>query len=432
MQALTPIERAVSKYCAEWSKSPIDRSGIAEVNPETLSNATQAEFRFQYIDISSVVEGSIDWSSVKTLRFADAPSRARRLLRNGDTMICTVRPLLMSHAFFGLSEGKPTVCSTGFAVIRSNQGLSSSFLRHLPFAEQVTQQLIAWQCGTNYPAVNERDVRRLIVPVPPPDEQAAIARILDAVDTALERNRAAVERARELRHALLQAFFGFIGSTEAKKNSDVGRIPESWDAIKGRQAFVIVTGGCSSVDALKMPRDGRMPDSWFMKVDDFNDPANRRAIVRTKIGFRSTENCLFKVLPYGTIVIAKRGAAIMKNRVRTTAVPVSLDPNLMALQALPGIQPEFLRLQLEWRNLSRYVENSGVPQLNNKDLYPRYFLRPPDEQQNEIIRVVAAAEKVEDSLLDKLDVQQQLKKSLMYDLLTGQVRVRVDPEETAS
>ncbi len=39
--------------------------------------------------------------------------------------------------------------------------------------------------------------RRLLVPSEP-DEQAAIARILDAVDTALECTRAAVERAREL------------------------------------------------------------------------------------------------------------------------------------------------------------------------------------------------------------------------------------------
>ena len=110
----------------------------------------------------------------------------------------------MSHAAVRSLEAEPTVCSTGFAVITSDRALSPSFLAHLPFAEQVTRQLVAWQCGTNYPAVNERDIRRLIVPVPPPDEQAAIACILDAVDAALERTRAAVERAREVKRALVQ------------------------------------------------------------------------------------------------------------------------------------------------------------------------------------------------------------------------------------
>ena len=174
---------------------------------------------------------------------------------------------------------------------------------------------------------------------------------------------------------------------------------------------------------MKLPQDDVAPDTWFMKVDDFNDPANGRTIVQTQLGFRALENELFKVLPIGTVVIAKRGAAIMKNRIRTTAVPVSLDPNLMALQAQSGIHPEFLRLQLEWRNLARYVEDSGVPQLNNKDLYPRYFLVAPDHGQLEIINTVTAAERVEDTLIAKCGALKQVKRSLMHDLLTGKVRV---------
>jgi type I restriction enzyme S subunit len=112
-------------------------------------------------------------------------------------------------------------------------------------------------------------------------------------------------------------------------------------------------------------------DAWFMKVDDFNLPTNSRRIETTQIGFVSYKNPSFKLLPVGTIVIAKRGAAILKNRVRTTAAPIALDPNLMALRVRDDILPDFFRYQLEWRNLARYVESSGVPQLNNKDLNPR-------------------------------------------------------------
>lgn len=286
--------------------------------------------------------------------------------------------------------------------------------------------------ATGVPGLSRRDAYALRGAFPSPNEQAAIARILEAVDTSLERTRAAVERARELHRGLLQAAFEFVNSQEPEKDSDAGRIPGSWDAIKGKQAFVIVTGGCSSVDALRLPHDGETPDSWFMKVDDFNAPANRRTIVHTKIGFRAADNRLFKVLPPGTLVIAKRGAAILKNRVRTTAVPVTLDPNLMALQVLPGMRAEFLRYQLEWRNLSRYVEDSGVPQLNNKDLYPRYFLRAPDDRQREIIETVGAAEVLEHALIAKCDAFEALKKSLMYDLFTGRVRVSNEAKAAAS
>jgi type I restriction enzyme S subunit len=80
---------------------------------------------------------------------------------------------------------------------------------------------------------------------------------------------------------------------------------------------------------------------------------------------------------------------------------------------------------LEWRNLARYVESSGVPQLNNKDLYPRWFVRAPEGQQKEIVAVISASERHEDALRSKLNALEALKKSLMHDLLTG--TVRVDP-----
>jgi hypothetical protein len=103
----------------------------------------------------------------------------------------------------------------------------------------------------------------------------------------------------------------------------------------------------------------------------------------------------------------------------------------MALQVLPGVRPEFLRCQLEWRNLSRYIESSGVPQLNNKDLYPRYFLIAPDDCQRQIIEINAAAEVHEDALIAKCQAYEALKKSVMHDLLTGRVRVKSLAEAVA-
>jgi type I restriction enzyme, S subunit len=47
----------------------------------------------------------------------------------------------------------------------------------------------------------------LIVPLPRPDDQAAIARILDSVDTALERKRTAIKRACELERSVLEDAF---------------------------------------------------------------------------------------------------------------------------------------------------------------------------------------------------------------------------------
>lgn len=58
----------------------------------------------------------------------------------------------------------------------------------------------------------------------------------------------------------------------------------------------------------------------------------------------------------------------------------------------------------------------------NKDLYPRWFLRAPAAGQDEIVRLIRAADRREDVFLAQCDALEVLKRSLMHDLLTGRVR----------
>lgn len=320
--------------------------------------------------------------------------------------------------------GVPLTCNQSCEVLvpKSNE-VCSEFLYYLLNYGMFAFHRLAG--GTTFGAITRREIRRVRFAMPEADEQAAIAHVLDAVETAIERARDAVEKALITRRAFMQAAFNYEMTSEPRYNSNAGRIPQSWEALKGKQAFSVLTGGNSSVSALKPLRGEEVADAWFMKVDDFNLPVNARMIVTTQIGFVRSKNPSFKLLPTGIIIIAKRGAAILKNRVRTTSIPVVLDPNLMALKVREDICPEFFRYQLEWRNLTRYVESSGIPQLNNKDLYPRWFVRAPEDQQKEIVAVISAAERHVDALQNKLSALETLKKSLMHDLLTG--TVRVDP-----
>jgi type I restriction enzyme S subunit len=307
---------------------------------------------------------------------------------------------------------------------KPDSGIAPEFFCRWLRSEQVQSYLSASSEGsTGLNNLSHSFFRKMAIAFPQTDEQAAIARVLDSVDAAIDRAREAIEQAQKMRLALMQAAFHYEMTAEPRRDTEAGTIPKSWEALKGKQAFSVLTGGNSSVFALKPLRGDDKADAWFMKVDDFNLPGNARRISTTQIGFIASKNPSFKLLPLGTIVIAKRGAAILKNRVRTTAVPVALDPNLMALKVRDDILPEFFRYQLEWRNLARYVESSGVPQLNNKDLYPRWFVRAPEDQQKEIVAIVSAVEHHEDALRGKLLALETLKKSLMHDLLTGAVRV---------
>jgi restriction endonuclease S subunit len=160
-------------------------SDVAAVNPETLPESTQRDYSFRYIDLSAVSGGSIDWTATERFTFTTAPSRARRKVRYEDCLFGTVRPWRQSHGFVDRSDSA-LVASTGFAVLRVFPNrIHPRFLYHWMLSATVRQQSDNLAVGSNYPAINESDVGRLRIRVPPYKEQLQIAEVLDAADEAI-------------------------------------------------------------------------------------------------------------------------------------------------------------------------------------------------------------------------------------------------------
>ena len=99
---------------------------IASHNDEVLSDKTDPDYIIEYVDISSVdlINGI---TQIDTLSFESAPSRARRVVRDGDTVISTVRTYLRAIATISKPPDNMVV-STGFAVIRSKGEVDKDYL----------------------------------------------------------------------------------------------------------------------------------------------------------------------------------------------------------------------------------------------------------------------------------------------------------------
>ena len=88
----------------------------ATINEETLGEDTPPDFEISYVDISNVdslgrIHDVIDYT------FEKAPSRARRVVRDGDVIISTVRTYLQAIAPIQ-DPPQSLIVSTGFAVLR--------------------------------------------------------------------------------------------------------------------------------------------------------------------------------------------------------------------------------------------------------------------------------------------------------------------------
>src|SRR4051794_2320975 len=88
---------------------------VSSINSKSLPVSTAQDYSFRYIDVSTV-DGPSTLLEPRRVTYAEAPSRALRLVQKGDILVSTVRPYLRSFCRVD-SDETDLVASTGFAVI---------------------------------------------------------------------------------------------------------------------------------------------------------------------------------------------------------------------------------------------------------------------------------------------------------------------------
>jgi len=130
-----------------------DSKHWADINRRTLSERADPEYVFDYIDISAVGTGYLT-STPKQIRFKASPSRARRIVQQGDTLISTVRTYL--KAIYHVDRPWPDlIASTGFAVLTPKPAIDARFFGFVLQSKTFVDQVIANSIGVAYPAISE-------------------------------------------------------------------------------------------------------------------------------------------------------------------------------------------------------------------------------------------------------------------------------------
>ena len=185
---------------SDWDVRNI--SEIADVDPDNLSSATNPDYEFKYISLEDVDNGIL--RSISEIVFKNAPSRARRKVKKGDILISTVRPNLKSHLLI-TEDVVNWICSTGFSVLRSKNGIDCTFLYNHFFASTVNVQIENLITGSNYPAINSKEVKALQIPLPPTKaEQTAIASALSDADALISSLEKLIAKKRNIKQGAMQ------------------------------------------------------------------------------------------------------------------------------------------------------------------------------------------------------------------------------------
>ena len=145
-----------------WEVMPL--SICASLNPESWSSTNMPEV-VDYVDLANTKRGVIE--DIQRFLWTEAPSRAKRILRAGDTIVGTVRPGNGSYSLIG-SNG--LTGSNGFAVLRPMHPKFREFTYLAATAPENIKRLAHRADGAAYPAVRPGVVLQTEVAMPSIDE----------------------------------------------------------------------------------------------------------------------------------------------------------------------------------------------------------------------------------------------------------------------
>lgn len=170
---------------------------LAQVNPESWAKDNYPDF-ISYVDLSNTKWGRIEAVAHRTR--ANAPSRARRILRAGDTIVGTVRP---GNGSYTLITEDGLTGSTGFAVLRPRRTQYTEFVYLAATHRENIETLSHLADGGAYPAVRPDVVAATPITKPSDDVLSRFSRVTQGHLARMAQNGREADTLAALRDALL-------------------------------------------------------------------------------------------------------------------------------------------------------------------------------------------------------------------------------------
>ena len=192
-------------------------ASLGDVCGQPAQRVPNPDEDFIYIDIASIDRDRKVISEPQRLSGAEAPSRARKVVKKGDVIVSMTRPNLNAVALIN-EQHNNCIASTGFDVLQPC-GVEPRWI----FAAVRSAKFVNTMCdkvqGALYPAVKSADIRAYEIPLPPLAEQTRIAQKLDELLAQVDTLKARIDAI----PALLKRFRQSVLAAAVS-----GRLTEEW------------------------------------------------------------------------------------------------------------------------------------------------------------------------------------------------------------
>jgi type I restriction enzyme S subunit len=236
-----------------WEEKSLDK--LIKINHKSLSR----NYNFldiNYYDISSIGTGIK--GEPKYYKIDDIPSRAKRIIDDGDIIISTVRPI--NKSFYYCKDTKYNdVVSTGFAVLSANDKMiNSRFLYYIISTQSFTNYLVSQEQGATYPAITPDTIKNAKIKLPPLETQKKIVNLISNYDDLIENNNKRIKLLESMAEELFKEWFVRLRFPNYQNTKIEDGIPQGWERVTV-DSLLKQLKGTVKIKTSEMLTKGRFP-----------------------------------------------------------------------------------------------------------------------------------------------------------------------------
>lgn len=320
--------------------------------------------------------------------------------------------------------------SPDYRVYRVREGVSVDYAAMLVRSPAMIAHYARGARGTNVRRnrITRGDFLATPVVLPPLPEQRKIAAILSSVDEAIEKTQAIIDQVQVVKKGLMQELLtrGLPGRHTKFKQTEIGEIPEEWE----------LSSLAAAADVFDCKH--RTPtyfDSGFAVVrprDVKEGPLALTNCARTSEA--EYHDLVESHRPGRNDVVYSRNASFGVASIVETDEPFAIGQDVCLIRG-NRLSGRFLYYLLNApiirQQLDTLTSGSTFKRINLKSIRQFVVPLPDDDEQASIVAGLDSISRREFVGFEERRALESVKSALMSVLLTGEVRVKVDPEATA-
>lgn len=349
----------------------------------------------------------------------------------GDVLFGKLRPYL-AKCVVADTDG---VCSSEFLVLSPSDEVVPAYLNATMLMQEFIDAVDASTYGAKMPRADWGFIGQQRLPLPPPDEQQAIAHYLDGetarIDTLIHEKDELIGLLREWRQSVIaEVVTKGLAKTAATKPSGVpwlGDVPSHW-AVEKLKFFVGFAGGGTPSKDNPAYWEGTIP--WVSPKDMKRPRITETEDYITEAGQMNSPCTL--IPPMSVLTVVRSGILQHSIPVALNMVPVVLNQDMKALLPSERVNSRFLAYEISgcqkelreaWVKQGATVESIEHQRMADSEL----ALPPLQEQQAIADYLDAETAKIDDLIThthDEITLLKELRAATIADAVLGRVDVR--------